>query len=133
MRTLCNGMKISGEATVQYFLEAAVITGYAGGKDVLIIQTPPEYSFTIARIQLPISLPSLKFVRHHLKIPRSAHKTVVCRLFERGGGKNKLFILASNGKKIDTVHKETLQALKSKFLITENSNIDLTGLFMIYI
>jgi len=96
MRTLCNGMKFSGEATVQYFIEAAVITGYAGGKDVFITQTPPEYSFTTARIQLPIRLPSLKFVRHHLKIPRFVHKTVACWLLERGGGKNKLFILASN-------------------------------------
>jgi len=78
MRTLCNGTKISGEETVQYFTEATVITGYAGGNDVFITQTPPEYSFTIARIQLPIRLPSLQCVRHHLKIPGFVHKTVVC-------------------------------------------------------
>jgi hypothetical protein len=44
-----------------------------------------------------------------------------------------MFILASNGGGIDTVHKETLQALKRKFLITENSNIDPTDVFMIHI
>jgi len=131
MRTHCNGLKISGEATVQYFIEAAVITGYVGGKDVFITQTPqtpPEYSFTIARIQLPIRMPSLKFVRHHPKIPRFLHKTVVCLLLEKRGGKNKMLILASKKKKKkkDTVHKKTLQALKCKFLITENSNIDLS-------
>jgi hypothetical protein len=87
VRTLCNGTKTSGEATVQDFTEATVITGYAGGKDVFITQTPQENSFRITRIQLPIRLPSLKFVRHHLKIPCFAHKTVVCWLFERGGGK----------------------------------------------
>ena len=75
------------KATVQYFIEAAVITGYPGAKDVFITQAPPEYSFTIARIQLPIRLPSLKSDTHHLKITCFAHKTVVCWLFKRGGGK----------------------------------------------
>jgi hypothetical protein len=55
-------------------------------------------------------------------------------MFERGRGKNKLFILASNGKKKkDTVHKETLQTPKCEFLITENSNIDLRYVFMRHI
>jgi hypothetical protein len=88
IRTLCNGTKTSSEATIQYFIEAAVITGYAKGKDVFITQTPPEYSFKIARIQLPIRTPSLKFVRHHLKIPCFVHKTIVCWLFRRGGKTN---------------------------------------------
>jgi hypothetical protein len=78
MRTLCNGTKISGEASVQYFIEATVITGYAGGNDIFITQTPPEYSFTIASIQLPIRLPSLQSVKHHLKIAGFVYKTVVC-------------------------------------------------------
>jgi hypothetical protein len=52
------------------FIAAAVIACYAGGKDVSITQTsqtPPEYSFTITRIQLPIRLLSLKIVKNSSK------------------------------------------------------------------
>jgi hypothetical protein len=98
LRTHCNGTKISGEATVQYLIEAAVITGYARGKYVFVTQTPPKYSFTITIIHLPIRLPSLKIVRLQLKVPCFARKPVVCWLFATGGGKNNLFILASNEK-----------------------------------
>lgn len=86
MKTLCNGTKNGGEVTVQFLIEATVITGYAGRKNIFVTQTskaPSEYTFTLTKTQFPIRLPSLKIVGLHLKNPCFAYKTVVCWLFKK--------------------------------------------------